>query len=176
MRARILSRKIAIVFLFGLSITTYHELGMAARAEANVASDYKGFPEGYCTYYAAKQFDSVAPSPKTNWHGNAGDWLNNAGRAGWATSINPRDAKTGALIVWQNGDFGHVGVVTGADRNNVYVSEMNWGKIVDKANAKTENFNKVTSISLPFSNLSRRPNYSFAGYIFPQRFVGPRRP
>jgi surface antigen len=129
---------------------------------------YKGFTEGYCTYYAATQFDSVAPSPKLNWHGDAGDWLENAASAGWATSVNAHDAEVNALIIWTDGRYGHVGVVSRVDRDMITVNEMNWGKVIISKDAITENFNKVTSTRLPISNLNRGKTYTFTGYIFPR--------
>ena len=133
---------------------------------------YKGFTKGYCTYYAAVKFDELAPEPRHNWRGNAGAWLNNAQKKGWLTSTRINDAKKGALVIWGDGAFGHVGVVESVGSNSVEISEMNWGKIVDAEDAVTVNFGKVTHYTMPFSESVRAKKYTFIGYVFPRRFVG----
>jgi len=146
------------------------------------------FPSGYCTWYAASEFNSKAPEPGINWNGNAGDWYFRAMDKGWLTSPFASAAEVGALIVWQDirienrmaySGFGHVGVVRSIDvaRKTITVAEMNWGPRKPGTSADqaiTTNFGKVTTVTLSTSNLNRygaNPNtvYYFYGFIFPRK-------
>lgn len=149
-----------------LLITLAH--GISAQGDTNVdPPTYKGFDKGECTYYAAREFDKVAPNPAPNffWRGNAGSWFQNAADKGWATSRNPRDAEVNAIIVWNEGGPGHVAIVSHVQAQTIDIKEVNW----------TEKFNEVTSANLPFTNLDRgkKGKYKFTGYIFPRKLGTP---
>lgn len=137
---------------------------------AALAQDYKGFYANYCTAYAARKFDEGAPTPKTNWRGNAQEWLSNAGRAGWKTTTNPREAKRGAVVVWSGGGYGHVAFVESVSSDGVNISEMNYGPLSPPGNkdGKTTNFGKVTSTTLKFNRMGRG-SLTFSGYVLPER-------
>ncbi len=145
------------------------------------------FIPGYCTWYAASEFNRQAPEPGINWSGNAGSWLFNAMGKGWAVNSSPAAAEVGALIVWQDywlegrvpcWGFGHVGVVSSIDwsRRTLTVTEMNWGPRkpgTSTQDAISVNFGRITTIQpLPWSNLNRvgaSATYFFQGFIFPRR-------
>lgn len=156
---------LALVMMFGLMFSTMGLPFISAATKHTMQSGYKGFPSGYCTYYAAQRFDQTGSRPGVNWRGNAGEWVNNAAVKGQRTSANANDARSGSIIVWQGGGYGHVGFVDRVYDNYIEISEMNWGRIVGP-NAVTTNFNKVTSTRLSKNNL-KRGSYTFAGYIFP---------
>ena len=140
---------------------------------------YKGFPGGYCTEYAARQFDAVAPSPKVNWTGDAGAWYANADTNGWKRTTDPKKAVPGAIVVWSGGGFGHVGVFRSFTKDNannithINIQEQNWGlessDPVDKANAITANWNVITSKQLSITSLNRSTTFTFTGIILPER-------
>lgn len=142
-------------------------LGLPLKALAS----YDQFIPGYCTYYAAQRFDGVAPSPKCNWGGDAGTWLENADTKGWQTDRAATSARVGAVIVWRNSSYGHVAFVESVSSSGITIREMNYGSYASEANRKkgiTVNFNKVTTATLSFNQLSRGA-LTFAGYVFPTR-------
>jgi len=108
--------------------------------------------KGYCTWYAAEEFNKIAPDPGVDWRGDAWEWFENA--RGWAKSKQPMSAEKGAIIVWgeykdkgkKENVYGHVGIVENVDcnSNTITVSEMNWGK-----------FYSVTTNTLSLHNLDR---------------------
>ncbi len=135
-------------------------------------SYYKGFPEGYCTYGAAQEFDKVAPNPGVNWNGNAGNWFDNAGKAGWITKTGAKEAKVGAIVVWTGGIYGHVAIVRQVTTSGIIIEEMNYGPYRNKAeeaSAITVNFSKFSPATLNFDNLNRNNGkLIFKGYIWPE--------
>ena len=155
-------------------------------SDANIAifgPYYKGYwYGGYCTEYAARGFDLVAPAPGLDWVGNAGSWYNNA--KNWRVTTKPIGAVPGAIGVWNDADgLGHVALFMGYDKDtngNMYAkfSEQNWGLIEDNnplfwKNVITKNFGRVTTVRLPVSNLDRPGTptllFKFTGFILPQR-------
>ncbi len=74
------------------------------------------FPYGYCTWY-------VAQHKYIPWGGNAGTWLYHARAYGAKTGKTPKE---GAIIVTNESWYGHVGIVTKVDGNNVTIKEMNY--------------------------------------------------
>lgn len=148
-------------------------LGLAtavtAQVEDNTHQPYKGFSWGYCTYYAAQVFDRFAAAEGgIDWRGNGGMWLRAAQEKGWQTSTNPRDARVGAIIVWQNDGRGHVGVVDDVYPDGILISEMNWR--VNSDGDATGGFNRISQSFLPFStNLDRgvRRRYFFCRIHLP---------
>ncbi len=167
--------------LHRLFVMTVAVLGLAtvatAQVEDNTHQPYKGFSWGYCTYYAAQVFDRFAAAEGgIDWRGNGGMWLRAAQEKGWQTSTNPRDARVGAIIVWQNDGRGHVGVVDDVYPDGILISEMNWR--VNSDGDATGGFNRISQSFLPFStNLDRgvRRRYFFAGFIFPERAATARK-
>ena len=148
----------------------------SAIASSAASSRYVSFPPGYCTNYASRAFHS-GPSIKASyvpWSGNAKEWLANASAAGWRTTTSKTGAQIGAVIVWSGGSFGHVGVVVDMNKTSTgeieyTINEMNWGPMVDAANAITTNFGKVTQIKLKSSAPNRSDGYPFSGFVLPQR-------
>lgn len=146
-------------------------------------SKENNYPKGYCTWYAAEEFNKNALEPGIDWGGNAGVWFSNAKKKGWATTDNPYSPEIGSIIVWldrndttERTGYGHVAVVNRIDwdKKEIYISEMNWGPIdpdTDPNEAKTVNFDKVTTKTLSINNLNRSgrvSTYQFQGYIFPR--------
>ncbi len=93
------------------------------------------FATQYCTWYAASEFDKVAPSPGCNWGGDAGLWIGNASAAGWKTFSYPAYPPTaagflgmpnGTVVVWTNSGAGHVAVLRSVVQNGIYIQEKNW--------------------------------------------------
>ena len=83
-------------------------------------ASYKGFSKGYCTYYAAMEFDKAAPEPRHNWRGDASSWLTNAKNKGWAVSSNSAQAEVNSLAIWNDGSYGHVGIVESVGRRGSF--------------------------------------------------------
>ncbi len=133
------------------------------------------FSWGYCTWYAATEFDKVAPAPGCNWGGNAAQWWNNAASQMWyqnghyyrwiCPNASPTSAATwnvpnGTIVVWNNGGAGHVAVVRSWGQNGISIQEMNW-----------VGFGKVSSAFLNWFQVSNRSGYRFVGYIMPRQVV-----
>lgn len=126
------------------------------------------FPTDQCTWYAASEFDKVAPWPGCNWGGNAGTWVGNASAAGWKTygypDYYPHAAgmygmPPGTIVVWTGGAAGHVAVVRYVFQNGIYIQEKNWPY-----------GSGVSGWRLLFwQDVYRRGSYSFSGYIPPWR-------
>ncbi len=158
--------------LFLTTIATFVLAAAAsAQTEDNLRQPYKGFTWGYCTYYAAQVFDRFAADEGgIDWRGDGGQWLRAAQEKGWQTSADPRDARIGAVIVWQNAGRGHVAIVDDVYEDGILISEMNWR--VNSDGDATGGFNRISQSFLPFStNLDRgaRRRYWFAGYVFPEK-------
>ena len=146
---------------------------------------YKGFYGGYCTEYAARCFDAVAPKPGVDWSGDAGAWYGNA--KNWKKTTDVKGAVPGAIAVWAYGTFGHVASFTGYTKDSkgnitaANFSEQNWAAIdknnpVYVRNAITANFGQHSTAQLPISNLGRGYDsktkvyaYTFSGFILPQK-------
>lgn len=89
----------------------------------SVGSKSNGYPYGWCTYYVA-----VRRSVPVSW-GNAGQWLNSAKRAGYATGSAPA---VGSIMVTRESWWGHVAFVESVSGNSFTVAEMNyagWGVV-----------------------------------------------
>lgn len=155
--------------LFGVASVSLLAAGAIFAARVPQAA-YHGFEKGYCTYFAAKQFDLIVGEPTGpgwHWRGDAGVWLDRARAAGWRVSSDANAAKVGAIVVWAGGKFGHVAIVRGVEASTITIEEMNWGTPMSN-DGRTVNFDKVTRATLPASNLSRG-SYRFKGYVFPER-------
>jgi len=159
---------------------------VSAKNFAIIGPYYNGIAGGYCTWYAAQEFDKVAPSPKKNWGGNAQDWYSNAGAAGWIVSNNPKDPRIskGTIVVWEGGTYGHVAVLNNISKDkkgipiSVDINEMNGGSDLGFRNpdgttcAITTLFGKVSQLTRSTENatkLARSTNLPFKGYILPIR-------
>ena len=127
---------------------------------------YKGFPRGYCTWYAAIEFDRVASRPGVNWHGNAQNWYQNASDAGWTATRNSAEVIPGSIIVWGGGGFGHVAIVREVTSSHIRISEMNSGTLIHPG--ITTRFGEVTIEMLPRNNLNRH-GLTFLGFILPRQ-------
>lgn len=119
------------------SITQIVDSTVGGVQKLGVAGPYSssGFATQYCTWYAASEFDKVAPSPRCNWGGDAGTWIEHAASAGWKTYSYPAYPPTaagflsmpnGTIIVWTNSGAGHVAVLRSVAQNGMYIQEKNW--------------------------------------------------
>lgn len=106
---------------------------LVALTGINTASATNPFPQGWCTWGAAAQFDKYAPAPGCDWRGDAGTWIANAQTNHWVIRTDLRAAEEHALIVWTNGKMGHVAIVNRVYSDHITVLEMNWGKQVQGA-------------------------------------------
>ncbi|MDD2487738.1 MAG: LysM peptidoglycan-binding domain-containing protein [Candidatus Gracilibacteria bacterium] len=81
------------------------------------------FAWGNCTYF-------VANHKNVTWRGNAGQWIQNARAAGVPTGS---EAVNGAIISFKgsgyNPYYGHVGLVTGVEGDDIIVKDMNYRRI-----------------------------------------------
>lgn len=150
---------------------------LAAAASAETAYTPEGslwrFPAGYCTYFAATEFERIVGS-KVNWDGHAHAWFENATTRGWKTGTNPWEVEAGALLVWSGGRFGHVAVVQEVAGDRVVIREMNAGNVlVDARLGITDEFNVVQRRYLYRSNQFRRSGMQFVGAIHPIRTPTP---
>jgi len=141
-----------------LSIVIVAAIVLSMTAQAAFAySSCKGFYGGYCTSYAARQFDKAAPSPGINWRGNAKTWYAHANAAGWQVTRSASRAVPGSIIVWNDHRSGHVGVVRRVTADCVYGQEMNWC-----------GFGRVSRFKLRRDHLGRG-SYKFTGFVLPKR-------
>ncbi|MGT2910167.1 CHAP domain-containing protein [Streptococcus cameli] len=77
------------------------------------------YPIGQCTWGAKE----LAPWIGNNW-GNAGEWASVAASEGYTVSTVP---KVGAVMVWTDGGYGHVAVVTEVRNDGlIQVEESNY--------------------------------------------------
>jgi len=146
-----------------LSLAVLFAGGAVSRATNN-------FPYGWCTWGAAQEFDKYAPAPGIDWRGDAGKWVVNARAKGWVTYTDPRKAEVNALIVWTNGEMGHVGIVSQVLSTRIVVKEMNWG--AQKPGAErgwTVNAGIPTTRVLWFSDRLSSTSFKFAGFIMPRK-------
>jgi len=74
------------------------------------------FPGGWCTTW-------VAMHRYIPWRGNAGTWLSQARRYGYATGSEPR---VGAIVVTSESWWGHVALVEAVHDGYITISEMNY--------------------------------------------------
>lgn len=133
------------------------------------------FSWGWCTWYAATEFDKVAPAPDCNWGGNAAQWWNNAVSQKWiyggryihwvclngsVTDAAALNIPNGSIVVWTDGGYGHVAVFRSWGQNGIHVQEMNW-----------VGFGTVSSAFLTWPQVANRGGYRFVGYITPRQAV-----
>lgn len=132
---------------------------------------------GYCTDYAERIFRAITGAGNISW-GHAKDWYKKGGGAGWKTLGRKEIAKApaGAMIVWDDGGFGHVGIVVRNDGNRILVTEANFALLNRKfpekwlsANPVTLSFNKHIENDLPYANAKNRGRYSLIGFVLPEK-------
>jgi surface antigen len=105
----------AVVTIGGIDKEYYYDSGTELTP---VNYDYY-----WCTYYAAREFHKIAPSPGVNWSGDAGKWFDNAGDNGWETTKDHKRATYGAIVVLGN----HVQIVREIRNDGIVVQGMNEG-------------------------------------------------
>jgi len=137
-----------------------------------------------CTYYAAKEFQKIAPEPGVNWGGDAGAWYKNAGEHGWITTNIQDDSRLvpGSIIVWGN----HVQIVRAVFKEGIVVQGMNeaWANLHDPIDVKHKKHllggysaytGYVYKYCIPFNDFDKQTQYwggPFQGYILPIRQSG----
>ncbi len=78
----------------------------------------------WCTYYAAREFEKIAPSPGVNWIGHdANEWFKEADENGWKTTRDHNKVAYGSIVVLGN----HVQVVREVRDDGIVVQGMNEG-------------------------------------------------
>lgn len=133
--------------------------------------------KGYCTDYVRAIWPKVTGKPLPANLGDAGQWYQNAQKAGLKTA--PKTAieqvPPGAIAVWSDGKFGHVGVVIRNDGKSLQVSEANWGPLAsgatkfEKDNVITSRFNRHDERTLKYADAeTRNGNYKLEGFILPE--------
>ena len=109
--------------LTGLTGTSY-QVEKSSLQSANIQPNYAAanattYPVGQCTWGAK----ALAPWAG-NWWGNGGQWAASARRAGFRTGSTP---EVGAIACWDDGGYGHVGVVTHVESNTrIQIQESNY--------------------------------------------------
>ena len=109
--------------LTGLTGTSY-QVEKSSLQSANIQPNYAAanattYPVGQCTWGAK----ALAPWAG-NWWGNGGQWAASARRAGFRTGRRP---EVGAIACWDDGGYGHVGVVTHVESNTrIQIQESNY--------------------------------------------------
>ena len=98
-------------------------------SEVTVEYTENTYPWGQCTWGAKE----MAPWVMNYW-GNAGDWAASAAAAGFEVGTTP---KVGAIIVWTNGGYGHVGYVTEVrEDGSIQIIESNYAGISTPTNVR----------------------------------------
>ena len=106
-------------------------------SEVTVEYTANTYPWGQCTWGAKE----MAPWVMNYW-GNAGDWAASAAAAGFEVGTTP---KVGAIIVWTNGGYGHVGYVTEVREDGyIQIIESNYAGISTPTNVRGW-FNPIAS-------------------------------
>lgn len=150
-----------------LALTTATQATSIQAAGYNPIGTRWIFPQGFCTWFAAVEFNKGSDRI-VDFGGNAGEWVANAEAQNWKVSRNLYDAAPGAIICWTGGQFGHVGIVRQVVGENVVVEEMNGGtSLVNAAYGVTNEFNKPTTRTFNVSRRLAKGNLKFAGFIFP---------
>ncbi|HFI0325917.1 TPA: CHAP domain-containing protein [Streptococcus suis] len=102
---------------------------LATNMVSEVAVTYTAntYPVGQCTWGAKEAAPWVG-----NYWGNGGDWAASAVAQGYEVGTTP---KVGAVIVWTDGGYGHVGVVTEVGENGlIQIVESNYNGNMTVAN------------------------------------------
>ncbi|HEM3695220.1 TPA: CHAP domain-containing protein [Streptococcus suis] len=105
------------------------QAALATNMVSEVAVTYTAntYPVGQCTWGAKEAAPWVG-----NYWGNGGDWAASAAAQGYEVGTRP---KVGAVIVWTDGGYGHVGVVTEVGENGlIQIVESNYNGNMTVAN------------------------------------------
>ena len=103
---------------------TSYQVEKSSVQSANIQPNYAAanattYPVGQCTWGAK----ALAPWAGNYW-GNGGQWAASARRAGFRTGSTP---EVGAIACWDDGGYGHVGVVTHVESNTrIQIQESNY--------------------------------------------------
>ncbi len=96
--------------------------------------DPPGWLNGQCIAFARLARQQVTGASLALQFGQASNIVRMSATAGLVTETDPAKARVGALVVWDDGGAGHVGVVVGIRRNGktgladrITVGESNWG-------------------------------------------------
>ncbi len=118
------------------------EAAKATNMVSEVAVEYTAntYPFGQCTWGAKEAATWVG----NNW-GNANDWAATAAFLGYEVGATP---KVGAVMVWSDGGYGHVAVVTDvSETGEIQVVESNYNGYMSVANYRRW-FNPVSEGSV----------------------------
>ncbi|HEM6345076.1 TPA: CHAP domain-containing protein [Streptococcus suis] len=105
------------------------QAALATNMVSEVAVTYTAntYPAGQCTWGAKEMAPWVG-----NYWGNGGDWAASAAALGYEVGTTP---KVGAIAVWTDGGYGHVGVVTEVGENGlIQIVESNYNGNMTVAN------------------------------------------
>lgn len=97
------------------------EAAKATNMVSEVAVEYTAntYPVGQCTWGAKEAAPWIG-----NYWGNANDWAVKAASLGYEVGATP---KVGAVMVWTDGGYGHVAVVTAvSETGEIQVVESNY--------------------------------------------------
>ena len=106
-----MKKKIVRVLLTALILCLFTATAMANPYNKNQTAN--------CTWYAWEQVYERLQVQLPAW-GNAGTWLSRAQRSGWSTGSEPR---VNSLVVWEGGEYGHVGYVIDVQGDQIQVIE-----------------------------------------------------
>ena len=131
---------------------------------------------GQCTWYAFGRANEILAQAGSNlrwkYAPHAKYWLQyniDSGSEAFSYSTDVRDPKPGAIIVWDSGEFGHVGVVEKVnDDGTLDYSEANISSV--KSSSNPYGFRYQSNISYTDTGVgtvsSIFSGYSFVGYIY----------
>ena len=149
---------------------------------------------GQCIAWARLGFHQVSNRPLNLQFGAAKNIPKLSEGAGFTVERDPVNAEVGALIVWNDGGAGHVGIVTRVKRDKdsgkidqIFVSEANWatasnlgisrwGITLERARAEyvTDSYGRFKIRSFNTKDLDRPSpgqrelkTYKFIGYVLP---------
>lgn len=147
----------------------------------NEATDGLNYLGGQCIAWAESLYDQTAKNPITSYsYGRAANIPNVLSKNGYTVIKDPKKPKIGALVVWDDGKAGHVGVVTAikpgpqivvseANFGNVTsASAMKWGLTLAKAKQEyvTDEYGRFQERTFNVANLDRG-SYKFSAYVYP---------
>lgn len=111
-----------------VAYTTYSGVDYATSFTETSSDTTNTYPVGQCTWGVKELASWVG-----NYWGNAADWDDTALSLGYHVGTTP---KVGAVIVWDDGAYGHVAYVTDVDENgNIQVLEANYGGSAEAASS-----------------------------------------
>ena len=156
--------------------------------------DPPGWLNGQCIAFARLARQQVTGASLALQFGQASNIVRMSATAGLVTETDPAKARVGALVVWDDGGAGHVGVVVGIRRNGktgladrITVGESNWGVATNSVTTTwgisieearrelvSDRYGYFDTFTLPTASLDRAPprakeplSYRFVGYVLP---------